>query len=193
TLTLQITPDARLVVRAPQRASLAWIYEVVNEKLAWVREKQAEIRAARAARPARRFSDGETFPYLGGELPLMVIPGSNAPLSFTPLWFSIGALTHESVKLQFENWYRIRANELITERANRLAEQTGLCFSGLRISGARTRWGSCSAKGSLNFTWRLIMAPLWVIDYVIAHELAHLTEHNHSRRFWKRVGELHGN
>jgi predicted metal-dependent hydrolase len=193
TLSLQVMPDARLVVRAPRRASLAWIYGVVNDKLAWVREKQLEARRALEKQPAREFADGEKFLYLGGELPLNVIAGSDEPLAFTPLWFSIGARSSMPARQQFETWYRERARPLIAERVDRAANTFGLRYNGLRISGAATRWGSCSSQGSLNFSWRLVMAPLWVIDYVIAHELAHLTEHNHSRRFWKRVEAMYPN
>jgi predicted metal-dependent hydrolase len=70
------------------------------------------------------------------------------------------------------------------------AKQHGFVYSKIGITGARTRWGSCSAKGSLNFSWRLIMAPLEIIDYVIIHELVHLRYHNHSRAFWKGVADI---
>jgi predicted metal-dependent hydrolase len=88
---------------------------------------------------------------------------------------------------RFERWYRAQAEEVITERVRLFAVRSGLAFQGLRISGAKSRWGSCSSKGTLNFSWRLIMAPLWVVDYVVVHELSHLVEHNHSKRFWAHV------
>jgi hypothetical protein len=79
------------------------------------------------------------------------------------------------------------ANARISDRCRELSEQTGYRPARVRITGARTRWGSCGAKGTVCFTWRLIMAPPAVIDYVIIHELAHLAELNHSGRFWRLV------
>jgi predicted metal-dependent hydrolase len=66
----------------------------------------------------------------------------------------------------------------------------GFVYRGIRISSARTRWGSCSSRGGLNFTWRLIQAPLPIIDYVVVHELAHLKVPNHSKAFWELVKNL---
>lgn len=73
------------------------------------------------------------------------------------------------------------------QRAQELARQAGVQFDKLRVSSARTRWGSCSSRGALSFTWRLVMAPPEVIDYVVTHELAHLQVRGHSREFWALV------
>jgi predicted metal-dependent hydrolase len=190
TLALLITPDAQLVVRAPNRAPLTWIHRIVNEKLAWIRDKQQEAREAWARRISRRFVQGDRFLFLGEERMLTVVPGSDAPLRLIETGFVIGALGAPA-REQFETFYRAQAQALIGERASVMSAAAGLSYRGLRISGAKTRWGSCSAKGSLNFAWRLVLAPRWVIDYVVAHEFAHLSEHNHSRRFWTRVAALY--
>jgi len=80
-----------------------------------------------------------------------------------------------------------RCRKVVAERCERYAEITGCHPETIRISGARTRWGSCGAKGSVNLNWRLILTPPEVLDYVIVHELCHLAERNHSKRFWDRV------
>ena len=90
----------------------------------------------------------------------------------------------------FTNWYKERALEIITERVNHFSAQYGFQPKQVKISSAKTRWGSCSANGTLNFTWRLIMSPLSVIDYVVVHELAHLRVRNHSRKFWQVVESI---
>lgn len=95
------------------------------------------------------------------------------------------ALTKE----QQQAWLKL-AEEKIPERCKYYSEVTGLAPTSVRINNAKTRWGSCGAKGRLNFTWRLILAPVEVIDYVVVHELMHLVERNHSQRFWRRVGEI---
>jgi len=87
-----------------------------------------------------------------------------------------------------ERWRQV-AREKIIERCRHLSELTGYRPVKVRITSARTRWGSCGAKGTVNFSWRLAMAPPEVIDYVIVHELVHLAEMNHSARFWQRVAQ----
>jgi predicted metal-dependent hydrolase len=86
--------------------------------------------------------------------------------------------------------YRARAREIITERCEYFAQKMGLRYSAIRINGAKKRLGSCSAKNSLNFTWRLVLAPLRVIDYVVIHELCHIEVKNHSARFWNKVRDF---
>ncbi len=87
----------------------------------------------------------------------------------------------------FTAWYKAQARALIEERVRRLAAQHGFSYRQVRMTSARTRWGSCSAKGTLCFTWRLVMAPPECIDYVVVHELAHLRVANHSPAFWREV------
>jgi predicted metal-dependent hydrolase len=82
---------------------------------------------------------------------------------------------------------RIAARELVTALAEEQAERIGVAYQRIRIGGQRTLWGSCSARGTLSFNWRLVLAPLEVLDYVVAHELCHLRVPDHSRRFWTLV------
>jgi predicted metal-dependent hydrolase len=82
------------------------------------------------------------------------------------------------------------AEKVISERCAWFAARTGWQPNGVRISAAQSRWGSCGIRGTLHFSWRLIRAPLPVIDYVVVHELAHLVERNHSRRFWVKVATV---
>lgn len=86
-----------------------------------------------------------------------------------------------------------RASAIIPQRVELYSQQTGIKYNKIRISNARRRWGSCSAKGNLNFSWRLALAPLEVIDYVVVHELAHIIHKNHSKKFWKLVAAIYPN
>jgi hypothetical protein len=94
-----------------------------------------------------------------------------------------------SLRLILESWYRREAEKLIRKRVGELSRLLGVRYGRLTIRGAKTRWGSCSQKGNLNFNWKLLMVPDPIIDYVIIHELAHLKEMNHSRKFWHLVGQ----
>jgi predicted metal-dependent hydrolase len=82
---------------------------------------------------------------------------------------------------------RMGARELVSAVAEEEAERLGVVYQRIRIAGQRTLWGSCSARGTLSFNWRLVLAPLEVLDYVVVHELCHLRVPNHSRRFWTLV------
>ena len=90
----------------------------------------------------------------------------------------------------FCTWYREQARAVLSDRVSAYAQQWGFPQPSIRITAAKTRWGSCSSRGGLNFTWRLVQAPLEIIDYVVVHELCHMKQHNHSRAFWALVAEI---
>lgn len=88
-----------------------------------------------------------------------------------------------------EQWYRTEAARLITEIADKLSSQMGIDYKRILIRGQKTRWGSCSHKKNLSFNWKLIMAPEPVVEYVTIHELIHLKEMNHSKKFWELIAQ----
>jgi predicted metal-dependent hydrolase len=191
TLGLQITPDARVIVRAPRWATSVDIHNLVNDKLEWIRKIQTKLRLENAARVEPRFESGESFSYLGEKRVLALLLGSSRRLTFDGAAFSLGEFSRPRARRHFETWSRRQAREVLTARVDVMAARAGLSYAALRITGAKTRWGSCSSKGTLNFTWRLVMAPLDIIDYVVAHEVTHLVHHNHSKRFWTKVAALY--
>ena len=115
-------------------------------------------------------------------------------LSFTSLRGSTSPLTPllrgEGDKTELEAFYKQQAHAYIIPRCRELAQEYGFRFQDIRITSAKTRWGSCSSKKNLNFSYRLVMAPRDCIDYVIIHELCHLREMNHGPRFWKQVSQI---
>jgi hypothetical protein len=102
----------------------------------------------------------------------------------------IASSSEKYIKTYLESWYKQQARKIIVERVHLYSELSGLKFNSISLMSATTRWGSCSSQRNLNFNWKLIMAPLEVIDYVVSHELAHLAELNHSRDFWERVRKM---
>jgi len=191
TLSLQIAPDASLIIRAPKRASEEYIRQTVHRKMPWILKRQ---RLARETfRPPVKYVDGEGFLYLGELYKLLVVPGASVPLVFNEKEFLLSETCSPKANQLFKAWYKERAFEIINNRIKQYSAMTGLKYTRISITNAKKRWGSCSLKGNLNFSWRLVMTPLMVVDYVIVHELAHLEVHNHSSRFWNKVRVLFPN
>jgi predicted metal-dependent hydrolase len=188
TIALIIQMDGALVVRAPLRVSEKSIRRFAEKNAQWVQRKQAEVRAAQPA-TARRYLPDELFPFLGREVPLEIVPDQDIPLVLES-HFKLAESVREQAEEIFEQWYRDQAARIIPERVRYFAEQNQLTYRKIRIGSARTRWGSCSTRGDLNFSWRLILTPPEVVDYVVVHELAHTLVHNHSARFWKQVERI---
>jgi predicted metal-dependent hydrolase len=187
TLALQIAPDASLIVRAPEKVSEKTILKFVQKNLKWILRHQKLARESYRPSVKREFVDGEKFLYLGDWRKLFVIRDVTQPLAVNEKKFLLSESFLPDAKQLFEQWYRKQAYEVIKDRVRLYAEMEGLSFKRMSITGAKKRWGSCGPKGTLNFSWRLIMAPMKVVDYVIVHELVHLEERNHSRKFREKV------
>lgn len=186
TIALIITREGKLVVRAPLRTSRANIDAIVAEKAAWIRSRQAEM-LARPKPPVLEFKEGASFPYLGSQLPLHFSARAPLRLALRDDVFHLSPASAPHAGKYFLAWYKRQARAVLDARVKYHAARLGLTPAALRISSARTRWGSCSSRGTLSFTWRLVLAPLAVIDYVVVHELVHLEIKNHSKTFWRRV------
>ena len=186
TIALEVTRDASLIVRAPYRTSFDFIEKVVFKKRFWIKEKQEIVRDRCKKVIPKEFVSGEVFLYLGNMYKLEFIDDMDMPIVFDNN-FKIALKNYDIAKEILIAWYKAQAYQKISERVNWHSSLSGLRYNKIRISDAQKRWGSCSAKGNLNFSWRLIMAPLRVIDYVVVHELAHLEEKNHSKRFWNKI------
>jgi predicted metal-dependent hydrolase len=188
TLALIVKPDGSLVVRAPLRTPEKAIWEFVENHADWIEKKKAEALAALPPAP-RRYVAGESFMYLGNAYSLEIVREQKTPLVLEAT-FKLAEASQNNAKVVFERWYRAQARQILNDRVNLYANQYGFQLKKIGITSARTRWGSCSPNGSLNFSWRLIMAPIEAIDYVVVHELVHTIFHNHSRRFWKKVEKI---
>lgn len=163
--------------------------ELLKENAAWVVDKQRSYDTYREQVPDRAFEAGERFPFLGENRELVIEPRQKHGVDEDSIRLRKSAVEQSSIKQVLENFYRSRAREYLTERTDNYAEQMGVEYENLELRNQRTRWGSCSTGGTISLNWRLIMAPDDVVDYLVVHELAHLTEQNHGREFWRLVGE----
>jgi predicted metal-dependent hydrolase len=189
TIAIVVERDGKLTVRAPLRMADVHIREFVEAHSDWILKNQAKARLS-APPPQKQYIPGETFLYLGRPYPLTIIPRQRPALTFDGSAFRLAQSALPKAEEAFARWYKKQALEVFTERVELLSGRYGFTYQKIRISSARTRWGSCSSKGTLSFTWRLVLAPLEVADYVVIHELVHTKIKNHSKTFWARVGEL---
>ncbi len=190
TIALIIQPDGRLIVRAPLRASQAEIQRVLERHRSWILKKQAQVRSQQAACPVHTYRPGDRFLYLGKVCQLEIRDAKRPLLALDGETFYLARSAQQSAAAVFRAWYRAQAARFIPDRVAALAKMNGFHPRGVRITSARTRWGSCSQAGNLSFTWRLMIAPPEVIDYVILHELTHLEIKNHTPAFWERLKSL---
>ena len=190
TVGLQVTSDAHLIVRVPQKMPLETVHEMVRQKLPWILRKQRFARENYLPAVPWIFAAGEKFLYLGEAYELFVVPGAYGPLIFNEKGFFLREGCVPLARWLFRDWYREQAAEFLSTRVRHYTGMIGARYSKIGISDARGRWGSCSSKGVLNFSWRLVMAPREVVDYVVVHEVVHLEELNHSKRFWQKVKAL---
>lgn len=189
TIGLQIAPDETLIIRAPFWVNDYDITRLVARKQNWIIRKQQFVRCLARLAPDKKFVTGEEFMYLGETYKLYVEDAQRVPLVFDKA-FHLAQECQARAGEEFTKWYKQQARGLITGRVGLYSTRAGLRHKKIKISGAQKRWGSCSRSGNLNFSWRLVMAPLVVIDYVVAHEVAHLEHPNHSRNFWDKVKAL---
>ena len=165
----------------------------------WVLKTLADAQAvAQHTMLPRRYENGATIPYLGESYSIRTLVEASAKeisiakhsrqfLVTIPRQLTV---VEDALKCAFIDYYRVQAQEFLPNRTEYLAEQHGFHFHKLRVKHQRTRWGSCSAKGNLNFNLRLMMAPPAAIDSVILHELCHLQVLNHSDAFWNLLEKL---
>lgn len=162
TLAIQINPDLSVTVRAPMYAPQSDIERILREKEGWIQKHIEKIREQEAK---RKKTQGEKDEY-----------GESVEIEY---------LTNEEIKKLAD-----KALQHIPKRVSYFAKQIGVTYGKITIRNQKTRWGSCSSKGNLNFNCLLMLTPPEVIDYVVVHELCHRKEMNHSGAFWVEVEKV---
>lgn len=193
TIGFQIDDDG-LTISAPRWVTVREIDSAIAEKARWIRTKQREWHAWRQQRrlPQVVFAEGAALPYLGNSITLR-LRGEVGATRLQGMELLL-ALPHDAAEAQVRDsvqaWLQGEATRIFGERIERFADRIGPKFTGWRLSSARSQWGSCTHDGRVRLNWRLVHFALPVIDYVVAHELAHLRELNHSPRFWQALEQL---
>lgn len=189
--------DDGLRITAPKWVPLAEIENAIREKQRWILAKLNERRerSARRLQPQMQWCDGATLPYLGSDITLRIFSAQAAGVVYSA---DRGELTislppdasEQQLKDRVQGWLQSEAKRIFAERLPVYAAKLNVSYRSLALSSATTRWGSCTSEGRIRLNWRLVHFSLPLIDYVVAHELAHLREMNHSPRFWATVQSI---
>lgn len=181
-VALVIDNEANLIARAPLHMQDSVIDEFVQKKKRWISEKQQQVSVFGEKHPLVVVETGESLMHLGSTYAIIKDAVDGVQIAGNEL-----IVPNEYGIEEMTAWMKSEALHIITERVSNYAGIMGVTPGDVKLSDAKARWGSCSTKNNLNFAWRLIMCPLSVIDYVVVHELSHITYKNHSPTFWARV------
>jgi predicted metal-dependent hydrolase len=200
TLTIAVDLRTGVLVKAPRETSSETIAAVVRRKGSWILQRLADFAELPAIPRPKEFINGESFLYLGRNYRLKRLPEADCRVSVVKLWGGrlrvtvpndVGHLDgRDAIRAALIAWYKERARKRLPERVAVFAERLGDVPPAVFVRDQEKRWGSCSQKGELRFNWRIVMAPLSLVDYVVAHEVCHLKLKNHSSAFWQLLRRL---
>ena len=184
-IAFSATPEGELQILSPPGVTDEELLRIAEENLPLLNRLRRRAATRASARPKPRFVEGEEFFLWGAKYPLRF---SHRVTAFDGA-FILPAGPPEAVFASLENFYRTAIRRYVERRIHDYAARAGLKFDRVRISGAETRWGSCSTSGTISFSWKLAQCAPELIEYVIWHELTHLEEMNHSASFWRKLEE----
>jgi len=191
--------DGAIIVTAPHQAKFNDIEKFVSEKKIWIYRKLAKENTLNREKPRREFVNGQGFLYLGKSYRLKLIDNGKMKSARSPnvtvlrLWhgyFELAESEKANARNHFISWYRKQIKEQLKARIPRYDKRIGVTVKDTRILDLGHRWASCGRNGVINFNWRSVMAPVWVLDYILVHEMVHHIERGHTDRFWRLVSRV---
>jgi predicted metal-dependent hydrolase len=198
-IRLQIKSDKpELILTIPRWTLEIEINHFLQKQAGWIEKHWSKIEKQSKLRPKPKYLDGDTFYYFGEPLTLELIPSYlNKPIvrvRENKMQISIYRYVTRPegikiIKKTIHEFYKQKASEVIHDRLQYFNEHYQFKYNRVTFRNQSTRWGSCSAQKNLNFNWRLIMAPIQIIDYVVVHEMCHLEQMNHSKKYWDLVAQ----
>ena len=187
-LTITVERDRRVVIHAPEGTTDQKIAQIVQSKKQWICEKIAHPQKYQTLPhgPGKELVNGESALYLGRFYRIEIVEGESSHIQFSQCFLIPKDLSKRGIE-PLRAWYISKAKEKIIPRVKLYAIHLNVVISQVKIIDEHYRWGSCTVNNNINLNWRLIKAPMFVIDYVVIHELTHLLEANHTPRFWSIV------
>jgi predicted metal-dependent hydrolase len=199
TISIKISPEEGVVLSVPSKCSEATIQYVLNKKAAWILSKLKVVQSRSELLKDRLYKSGERLKILGEYYNLNVLEGDYSKCSaiFDANGFNVfisvevkGEHRRVLIKEALTTLYREIAKRILKERTRDFAEVLGVKPEKITIKEQKSVWGSCSSKYNINYNWKIIMAPIAIVDYIVVHELCHLREHNHSKGFWELLESI---
>jgi predicted metal-dependent hydrolase len=198
TVAISVDPQLGVLLTAPAGVPVGRLDRIVQDKARWIINRLKLIEKNAIEHPPKKFVSGESFLYLGRHYRLRVIPSANPEaaklddgrLKVHVLASSKGRARAEAVREAVVNWYRLHALLELRDRVEMWALKVGALPLQLFVRDQKTRWGSCDSKGNLRINWRIIQAPMRIVDYIVVHEMTHLLQKGHAKEFWTAVGRV---
>jgi len=187
TISMEISPEGEVIVRAPMRCRNAFIADFVGKHLLWAERNQRRVLERLAIRASFRLKDGDSLPLWGESFEVVLCEKDALRLDFDENRIFLPDLPVQELRPRLYQLYKDQGRQLLQDRLDFWAERMGVSYRTMRIGSAVKRWGSCSRDGNINLSWLLFFAPLEAVDYLLVHELSHRVEFNHSPRFWAVV------
>ncbi len=181
-ISLHIESDGTLMVRAPHLVPDRDIQRFILSHSDWIEKHRSRITKARSIKKT------DEYLFLGKVLQFTVGNYTSVSVKENKLLFPQALLFRREKEIT--SWYLTQARQIITKQTEKFAEEMGADFKEITFSDTKSQWGRCTRDNRLQFSWRLVMAPILVLNYVVIHELAHTTEKNHSRAFWAKVRQF---
>lgn len=189
---IHVTPQG-VEVRVPHGIDRAWVHGFVASKRGWIEQQQRKLAERLADQPALAL--GEHISFLGRARELRYQTGSRPSVRLSDdalILTAPAAPTPQQIQAVLEAWFKQQAKAYFPQHVYARAQQLGVMdrLNQIRYRRTKTKWGHCTSEGNLQFNWQILGAPEAVVDYLICHEVSHLLEHNHSKRFWAHVASL---
>jgi len=186
---ITVERDGQVIVNAPFDLKEEEIDKQIHKRRIWIWEKLAIKNSIIENITQKQFISGESFSYLGRSYRLQMVD-DNCDLKLKNGWFILGKKKQLKAKEIFKAWYGEHLKTKLNERLQIMCQAVNITKPDFKIMELGFRWGSCTKEGLLNFNWKIAMAPIGVIDYIIVHELVHLKIHTHNEKFWKEVSRM---
>jgi predicted metal-dependent hydrolase len=195
--SMRITIDSygNVEVHAPKGASDEFVFQLLEEKWDWIQQKSKEMKDRMLGPKEKVYDHGESILYLGNTYPLQISQDVNIKQDYVALegdhlHIYVKQLEDEKIKQALKRFYYQQCKALVEKSIQSYQSKFKSKPRSIRISDSKTTWGTCDSKLQLTFNWKLAMAPLEVIDYVVVHEMCHMVHLNHDRSFWRLVGKI---
>jgi predicted metal-dependent hydrolase len=190
TTSIYIERDGSVSVLAPKPFDIARIHSLLEKKRSWIYRSLAEWDDLNRTRVTREYVNGESFLYLGRSYRLQIVKNQDVPLKLKNGQFCLDKAAISEAPVHFRDFYKSKLLPRVSERAAIYSARIGQVPVGIKVLELKNRWGSCSSAEVINIHWKCAMLSISVLDYVVAHELAHLKYPNHTPAFWRQLEKI---